>query len=340
MNAIIAVQDLIKQNNERVNILKNQLKDHESGVRKLSKMAKASTENSIEKSKEALEKNEMILKELQKYDAMELEKENRIKEAIKRNNYYKFQKIRIKRDINKSDSQKLEAMMIVDELPSDVSLEDSDVFNIAETTIKLDLRTHDELDEQLKEIKIDFQELLKNVKNEDIGRLGMLEIHIPILVLHLCILISNIEENIKDEKLASFKGLPKYEDWWINELWYNHQAYFGLYKWKAIVQSLCITAEQKKAWGTIFANWVFIKKLLNKKGALAFEFNFAFDTLMKHHTGLEEQLDIQNLKNMEKIVKDITSQENFSKFEHKHNIETPYLQYKKAKIEVLEAMKQ
>ena len=35
MNAIIAVQDLIKQNQNRIKILKQQLKDHEEGYVKL-----------------------------------------------------------------------------------------------------------------------------------------------------------------------------------------------------------------------------------------------------------------------------------------------------------------
>ncbi len=265
MNAIIAIQDLIKQNEKRIKILQSQISDHDSGRTKMSPMAKASTENSIEESKAILEKNQLILKELQKHDLMELEKEERLKEAIVRKNYFKYQKIRIKRDIAKDNDQKLEAMMIVDELPSDVTLEDDDVFAIADATIKLDLRIHDELDEELQDIKKDFDELLKNVSKEDINSLGTFNAHIPILVLHLSVLISNIKENIKEDNLPEFKGLPKFQDWWIDELWYNHQAYFGLYKWKMIVSSLCITNDQKRAWEVIFANWVFIKKVLNKK---------------------------------------------------------------------------
>ena len=64
MNAIIAVQDLIKQNQERVKILKQQLKEHAEGNVKLSVMAAASAEMGLEKSEDALAKNETILKEL------------------------------------------------------------------------------------------------------------------------------------------------------------------------------------------------------------------------------------------------------------------------------------
>jgi len=335
MNAIIAVQDLIKQNEKRISILQAQLADHESGRAKMSVMAKASTENGLENSKEVLEKNQLILAELQKHDLMELEKEERLKEAIKRKNYYKYQKVRLKRDIIRANDQKLEAMMIVDELPADVNLEDDDIFAIADATIKLDLRIHDELDEELEEIKRDFVELLKNVKKEDISSLGVLNTHIPVLVLHLSVLISNIEDNIKEDSLPQFRGLPKFEDWWIDELWSNHQAYFGLYKWKDIVTSLCITSEQKRAWEVIFANWVFIKKVLNKKGKLGYEYNFAFDTLMQYHTNLEEELDEENLKNMETIVENITLKEDFSAYRYKHTISTPYLSYKREKIALL-----
>jgi hypothetical protein len=332
MNAIIAVQDLIKQNQKRIKILQQQLDDHNSGKTKMSSLAMASTENGLEKSKEVLEKNQIILNELMKRDLQELEKEERLKEAIKRKNYFKYQKIRLKRDISKDNDQKLEAMMIVDELPADINLEDDDLFAIAETTIKLDLRIHDELDDELEEIKEDFTKLLKNVSKQDISRLGVLNTHIPVLVLHLSVLISNIKENIKEENLPEFKGLPKFEDWWIEELWSNHQAYFGLYKWKQIIFSLCITSEQKRAWEVIFSNWVFIKKVLNKKRKLGFEYNFAFDTLLKYHTGLEEELEEENLKNMENIIHEITKKEDFLSYKKPHHIITPYLEYKWDKL--------
>ena len=332
MNAIIAVQDLIKTNEKRIKTLKLQLEEHEAGNIKLSVLAIASAENALEQSLIALDKNKIIYDELMKHDIQELEKEARIKEAITRKNYFKYQKVRMRRSISRTNDQKLEAMMIVDELPSDMNLKDEDIFDIAATTIKLDLRIHDELDEQLNEIKKDFAELLKNIKNEDIDKLGMLQIHIPIVVLHLVVLVSNIEENIEEEDLPPFKGLPMFEDWWIDELWLNHQAYFGLFKWKAIIRSLCITHDQRQAWESIFSNWVFIKKVLNKKGTLAFEFNFAFDTLVKHHTNLEEELNMKNLKTMETIVQNITKKEDFHTFKYEHNISTPYFEFKKEKL--------
>ena len=332
MNAIIAIQDLIKQNQNRIKILKQQLKAHEEGTNKLSPMAEASTEMGLEKSQEALEKNEIILKELQQKDLMEIEKEQLLKEAIVRRNYYKYQKVRLKRDLVMTNDQKLEAMMIVDELPFDVNIEDNEIFAIAEATINLNLRIHSELYEELKEIKKNWADLLKGIDSQNIDKLGMLNIHIPILVLHVSVLVANIEENIEENNLPKFKGLPAFEDWWISELWTNHQAYFGLYKWRSIVGSLCITSDQKRAWNTIFSNWVFIKKLLNAKGSLGFEYNFAFDSLVEQHSHLIEELNTENLISMEKIVENITAKEDFTKYKATHSVETPYLKFKRDKM--------
>ncbi len=332
MNAIIAIEELIQTTEKRIKALKTQISDHESGENKLSAMKLASAEKALEESQKALEKNRLIHQELLKHDLQELEKEERIKEAIKRKNYFKYQKLRLKRSTKRTTNEKLEAMMIIDELPSDINLEDDDIFDIASSIIKLDLRVHDELESKLAEIKSDFEELLKNTKQEDIIRLGMLHAHIPIVVLHLNVLIENIKEDIERKKLPPFKGLPRFEDWWIDELWKNHQAYFGLYKWKEIVSFLCITDEQKKAWRSIFSNWVFIKKALNRKGPLAYEFNFAFDMLMQKHTKLEEELDSDNLKKMETIIQNITTKEKLNTYKHDHYIETEYLDFKKGKL--------
>lgn len=335
MNAIIAIEELIQTNEKRIRTLKAQLNDHESGRIKLSVLAHASAEKALEDSKAALEKNKLIHKELLKHDLQEYEKELRIKEAIKRKNYFKYQKTRIRRDKTRPSDQKLEAMMVIDELPSDVNLEDEDIFNIATSIIKLDLRIHDELETQLIEIKKDFEELLENVTPEDIDKLGMLHAHIPIIVLHLNILVENIKEDLEKKDKTCFKGLPKYEDWWIDELWVNHQAYFGLYKWKDIVSFLCVSNTQKQAWESIFANWIFIKKALNKKGPLAYEFNFAFDMLMEKYADFEEELDIDNLKKMEHLIQNIAQKEKDQclKFKSDHNLITPYLRFKKMKLE-------
>ena len=332
MNAVIAVEELIQTTKKRIKALKAQISEHESGTSKLSPMKLASAEKALEESQKSLDKNRIIHKELLQHDLQELEKEERIREAVKRKNYFKYQKLRVKRCNLRPNNEKLEAMMIIDELPSDVNLEDDDIFDIASSVIKLDLRVHDELESKLNEIKSDFEELLKNTKDEDISRLGMLHAHIPIVVLHLNVLIENIKEDTEKADGNCFRGLPRFEDWWIDELWENHQAYFGLYKWKSIVSFLCITEEQKKAWKSIFSNWVFIKKALNRKGPLAYEFNFAFDMLMQKHTELEEELDRDNLKKMESIIENVITKEKVDTYKHEHNIETEYLDFKRGKL--------
>ena len=138
-------------------------------------------------------------------------------------------------------------------------------------------------------------------------------------------------QNIPQAKEQKFSGFPKFHDWWIRELWLSHQAYFALYKWKDIISKLCITTEQKKAWSIIFDRWVFIKKLLNDKGELAFNYNFAFDTLLESHARMLEETDSKNILSMENIVKEITKKEDFTATAPFHNTNTPYLKFKKGK---------
>lgn len=332
MNSVIAIEELIKTNEERIKSLKNQIKEYDEGIVKASAMAYASAENSLERSQEALEKYRSIYEEMMQKDISELEKEERIKQAIERRNYFKYQKTRIKRKKNLDGNQKLEVMRIIDELPSEISLEDQELFDIAETSIKLDLNVHDELEEHLTQIKEDFHSLLENMPRESIKHMGMLQSYVPILVLHLSVLVMNIEEELDKKTVDTcFRGLPRFQGWWINELWKNHQAYCGLYRWKDIVAFLCITQEQKEAWETIFSNWVFIKKMLNRKGELAFEFNLAFDKVMQKYTGLEEEMDIGNINSMDKIVQNLVAKAKMYKFKYQHKVTTPYYEFKKEK---------
>lgn len=335
MNSIIALEELIKKNEERINLQRRQLADHESGVNKLSRVMKASTETNLEEAMELLAKYKSMLEELMKQDIKELEEKERLEAAIKRKKYFENQKIRIKNNKEKSNDQKLEAMMIIDELPSDINFEDEELFEIASKAIELNIRTHKELHKKLAEIRKKFQDLLKDAKDEKINDLGMLNYQIPILVLHCFVLLSNIKENKeeenKEEELRKFSGFPKYEDWWINELWSSHQAYLALYKWKSIITALCITSEQKRSWSVIFNNWIFIKKMLNSKGELAFEYNYAFDSLMMTYADIEEELSNKNLLAMESIVNKIIKKEDFITVKKSHNIMTPYLKFKIAK---------
>ena len=332
MKAIVALEELVQVEERRVVLLKRQLSEHESGTNKLTIMAKASTETSLEETALLLEKHRIMLDELLQQDIRKLEEEELLKLAVERKNYYQYQKIRIKRDKVASNDQKLEAMLIIDELPSEVQFEDSGLFDIAQKVIELDLTVHENLAKDLTTIRKDFESLLKDTKNEMIHDLGMLSYRIPIVVLHFSVLLSNIKENRLEEDLPEFSGFPKFEDWWIEELWETHQAYFGLYKWKSIIKNLCNTSAQRRAWEVVFANWVFIKKLINGKKELGFDLNFAFDSLMRNHAELEEELSEAILVTMETIIQNLTDKEDFSSITNDHTIITPYLEYKRKKI--------
>lgn len=331
MKAIIVLEELIKGEEKRVALLKRQLSEHEAGTNKLTIMSKASTESSLAENSTLLEEHRAKLDELLKQDLKELEKEENLKAAVERTNYYHYQKIRLNRDKVTPNDVKLEAMMIIDELPNDVNFEDKILLEIAKKTIELNLRVHEDLDKDYEAIKKEFEDLLKDTKDENIGELGLLKFQIPILALHFSVLVANIKENREKAKLPEFTGFPKFEDWWIVELWQSHQAYFGLYKWKSIIKNLCNTSDQKRAWEVIFANWVNIKKALSGKGKLGFELNYVFDTLIRNHSGLEEELSKIILTTMESIVKDITAKEDFTASKD-HNLVTPYVEYKREKI--------
>ena len=176
---------------------------------------------------------------------------------------------------------------------------------------------------------------MEDIDEEDIKELALLSDQIAVVVLHLSVLVANIEENIEaKEDEPPFSGFPKFEDWWISELWINHQAYFGLYKWREIISGLCQSGEQQRAWDIIFSNWVAIKKYIANKGTQAYKYNFAFDTVMREHTGLEEELATASLESMESIIKKLTSIEDFTSFadEEKHQLITDYTKFKRDKI--------
>lgn len=332
MKEIVALQELVESEEKRITFARRQLSDHESGANKLSAMIHASTETKLEDSLELLEKHQSMLDELLKQDIEELEEQERLKEAVQRKNYYKYQKVRLKRDTVRSNDEKLEALMIVDELPDGVNFEDKEIFEIAEQTIGLNLRVHEELDNTLKEITKKFQDLIKNCEEENVRELVTLNSLIPILVLHFSVLLSNIKENIEENNLPEFRGFPRFEDWWIEELWESHQAYLGLYKWKSIITGLCITSDQTRAWEVIFSNWIFVKKMLNGKGRLGFNYNFAFDSLIRKYAELEEEISSPNLLAMDTIIQKLTARIDFNTVSSEHNMVTSYLEYKRSKL--------
>lgn len=333
MKTLVALEQLIKENEERVKLQTRQLANHESGETKLSRVVKASIETSLEETKEHLVKYKAELEELLQQDRTELEEKERVQAAIERKKYFDNQNMRINNNVEISSDQKIEAMFIIDELPTGLHIEDDQLIAIATKSLELNLTNHQELNEKLIKIKQEFQVLLRNCKNEKLKEIGLLNVQIPILIVHFSTLVENIIDALDVENKPAFKGLPRYEDWWVHELWRSHQAYFALYKWREIICNLCVTSIQKRAWYKIFDQWVFIKKILDDKGALAFDYNFAFDSLLKKYAHLEEELDSKNLLSMEAIIKSITSKANFCSVGREHNILTPYLTFKRKKLE-------
>jgi len=332
MKAIIALEELVKEEEAKIKFAKKQLADHENNVSKLTRVSLASAEETIEVNQELLNKHKSMLDELLKQDIKETEEKEQIKEAIERKNYFKYQKVRLKRDITKSNDEKIEAMLIIDELPESIHIEDQELFEIACKSLELYLTIHGEIAQDYKDIKEDLEKLTKDIKGEDIKELELLNIRMIILVVQFRTLLLNIKQNIEEEKLSPFKGFPRFEDWWIEELWTNHQAYFGLYKWHKIVEKLCLSNNQKRAWKIIFSNWISIKKIINQKGALGFEYNFAFDALMRKYAEFEEELDLSNLESMEKIVEQLIKKEDLLTHTPDHKLITNYLEYKTNKL--------
>ena len=189
------------------------------------------------------------------------------------------------------------------------------------------------LEKKLIEIKKDFEEHTKNLKDENIKELVSLTSQVTIVILHFHVLLDNINENIEEDNLPAFKGLPKFEDWWIAELWTNHQAYYGLYKWKSIISNLCISNNQKRAWEIIFSNWLSIKKILNGKGVLGYHYNYAFDTVMRNHSTLEEELATNSLKSMKSLMEKLVETEDFTKLSEDHKLVTDYVLFKREQLD-------
>jgi len=333
MKAIIALEQMIKDNEMVVKSIKKQLSKHESGESKLSYMGIASAETNLETAQKQLERHREKLKELMSQDMTELAEKEKVKEAITRKNFLQYQKTRIKRDVIRTNDEKLEAMLVLDELKEDQVIDDDLLFEIASEIVSLHLTSHTELQKQLKEIQKDFDGLIKNIDGENIKDMLSYNVQIPLVILHLRILIENIKENIEDENLPAFRGLPKFEDWWIKELWSNHQAYYGLYKWKSIIRNFCISSDQKSAWEVIFTNWLSIKKAISAKGELGYQYNYAFDTVMRNHTELEEELATNSLISMENLMETLAAKDNFAKSPETHTLITGYVLFKREKID-------
>ncbi len=331
MKAIISLEKLIKSLEIKIKVGKTQLAKHEAKEEILTLMAQASTEAAMEKNTELLKKYNILLVELKKLDNSNDNEKERLRVAIDRKKIYKYNKHKKIKSINlknKENDEKIEAMLTIDELPQFIKFDDRMLFEIAFKGMEEYLILDEDASKDLTSIKKDFDELLKNLNGDNLNDLGMLNYLIPVIVFYFHILLLNIQNYIEDEELEPFSGFPNFKDWWIEEMWISHQAYFGLYNWKNNISNLCHTKEQKDAWEVIFANWIYVKELLNEKGEVAFEFNEAFDKLLHKYISIEDELNIDTIIKDKFTTENLTRCENFLLLKDNHNIITPYLKFK------------
>lgn len=346
--SIYALEKLIKEHETNIANASKQLKDLDAGKITLSALKIASVENTLDHSTAEYEKYKAI------YDAIpEKEKEDfrnlkAVQELLAKESYYKLQKIRMRRNKNLKRNQRLEAMMVLDELPEDIHFDDEQLIDVTNIIIKFNARESVELVAELGTIREEFDKRLEELKDkEDLKHFHFLDTYIPIIILHFTSLVKSIEETITvyNEKaqleqdqneptpLISFNGFPKYEDWWFEELFHNHQAYFALFNWKEKIREICISEQQKDLWEKIFSNWLMIKKLLNTKDENAYDYNFIFDDMIKKYTTVEEEFDNDLIIKNEVILFEEIKKINFSKFIAEHHNDTYYKTWKNGKTE-------
>jgi hypothetical protein len=348
--SIYALEKIIAEHEENIANASKQLKDLEAGKIELSALKIASVENTLEHSQSELTRYKEIYDAIPEDEKEKFRQQHRIQEGLAKQSYYKLQKIRLKRNSNIKRNQLLESMLVIDELKHDIHFEDDQLIEVADVIIKYNIREVVELETLLIEIKEEFEKQKESISDdEDLKSFALLDAYIPIIILYFHVFIEDIKKSItlfnetqaqineKEQKDTQniqekvFKGLPKYEDWWFEELFKNHQAYFALYKWKEGIENMCLSEHQKVIWYKIFNNWVAIKKILNNKEENGFEYTYLFDSLMSKYVELEEELEMQNLESMDKIILQMTQKQDLSKYKDKHSYSTTYLQYKKLK---------
>lgn len=328
MNQTLAeIEAVIKECEARIAMYNRQLSEHEEGTRKLTPMARTSSETKLENTIERLERYKLKQAELLELDSQLLVEQEQELIAARRKIYFDNQERRVKRSREYPKKVKIEVLTTLSELPPNALFEDDELFDMAIMSIKLQIREHTSIYLRYKEIENDLKELLKTVDISVIDDHKILIEHIPFVVLFLNILNEDIKESKKDDK--KYSGFPKYEDWWIAELWSSHQAYFSLYKWREIIYKLCSTKVQRKVWAKTFVQWLNIKKMLNQKGAKAYGFTLVFDKLVLKYAEIEEELEEKNIATLETIMKRVSGREDFSKVIVHHNIITPYLEFRK-----------
>ncbi len=328
MTIIEQLKHRIKSLNTRIEQSSKLLKDVEEGTLKISFLAQASAESSIEKNTFLLNKYTQKLKKLSLEDINDVNEKEKTKEEIRLRNYFKYQIQRIRRDTTRTEKEKNNALLIIEDIPEKVQLEDEDIFEIGNKSKELFLDIHTNLDDDLLEIKNEFLGLVENEFDENNHELKLLNYRIPIIILQLRTLLHNVHENIKESNLNNFKGFPKFQDWWIEELWVSHQAYLALFKWKRVVLSLLLSCEQRKSFENIFTNWILVKKILNLKGKNGYAYNHAFDQMIHKYAELEEEQNESHLLSLKNIVAQGTIEKNLEAIKDKNILINGYTKFK------------
>ncbi len=233
--SIYALEKLLKEYESNISNASKQLKDLDSGKITLSPLKIASVENTLEFSTAEYEKYKAIYDAIPEKEKEEFRNLKDVQEMLAKESYYKLQKIRLKRNSNIKRNQRLEAMMILDELPQEIHFDDTQLLEITNIIIKYNVRESIELVAELAVIREEFNKRLEPLKdNQDLKHFDFLDTYIPIIVLHFGSLAKSIEETVtlynekamqaKNENpteevtLLSFSGFPKYASWWFDEL--------------------------------------------------------------------------------------------------------------------------
>jgi len=335
MKSMIALEKIIKDLEVRISISKGQLIQHNSGEEKLSLLAESSAENCIEENVPLLDKYRKMLQNLEKFEKLDSYEHRRLRSAIERKKYYKYNKIKQnmknKKHKFRENDERIEAAMIIDELPEEILLEKRELFEISCKSMEQYL-LFDDSESELVSIQEKFNSLIVSFSDENIKSLELLNYMIPIVIFHLYIFLKNIVEQNKEddpfEEIEEINFFPKYHDWWIQELWESHIAYFSLIKWKKIISNNCMKEEHKSAWEVIFNNWIFIKTLLNEKSDLAFEYQYIVDNLIKEYVSLESELDEKVVEAEKREIQSFINKEDILALSTKHQLITPYIKYK------------
>jgi len=331
MKAMIALEKMIKETEQRIAIAKGQLARHNSGEERLSLLAESSAENSLENHTHLLEKYQYILEDFLKIEKLDSFEHRRLRAAIERKKYYKYHETKKKKIKYKENDEKVEATMIVDELPEEFIIEDRELFELAFKNVEEFLILDSESESELQKIQEEFNNQIKNFTDENIKSLELLNYIIPIVIFHFHLFIVNIisyKESESIEEITQIDFFPKYQDWWITEMWSCDNAYFALFRWKNSVTDLCMNEKLKDAWEIIFNNWILVKSLLSEKSTVAYEYQYIFDSLLYDYAKLESEINETTIFNSQKELEVFINGEDLLCVVPEHDVLTPYVHYK------------